>query len=136
MVHRWIIVRALIHFLVTTTHAIPLPASSDSLATDGVYICPSPDWSGHCLWYRASIGPGSETRTSCNPLPDAAWISFGPDADVKCRVYQDSSCPDDPKSSKEIVSPGNAKLAGPRNEVGGGGRGIGYKAWQCWVPAE
>jgi hypothetical protein len=122
--------------LAATSHAIPLPRSSDALATDGVYLCPSPDWTGHYLWYRASVGPGSEARTSCNSLPDTAWISVGPDVEIKCRVYQDASCSDEPNSSKNIVSPGTANLAGPRNEVGGGASELGYKAWKYWVPVD
>lgn len=113
---------------------LPLLVASNPLksrATDGVWVCPEANWGGVCSWT-----PVNASTWSCNVVNTQlkAW-SIGPDKDIACDVYQDSTCPEsfDPHVVLSTSFPGIASLAGPAAQGGQGSANITtYKAYHCW----
>jgi len=53
----------------------------------GLYVCDGPDWSGECGYGAVVVGRCWDYQPGLNEI-----VSFGPDLDVTCTIYDQSAC--------------------------------------------
>ncbi|ORX89856.1 hypothetical protein BCR34DRAFT_319398 [Clohesyomyces aquaticus] len=72
----------------------------------GVYVCPDPNWTGHCKYYRQCMGSSPD---NCMVL-DGKASAIGPDMGAKCLFYKNAFCDDIGGGRLQLEWPGVADL--------------------------